>query len=209
MRRPLLLLLLAATLLTVAVVAVVLLDPRGDDGPGPAEDPFATTPLEDVDTLTLVVPRQGFCDRVDEREIEAALGAAADEMSGYENGDEVVLGEVTDVAHEYGCRWALDDGTEARAWVFAPPVDRDRARRLVREASRADGCSPVDGPAYGDPSLALRCSDGPATSTSYRGLFGDAWLTCELVAPTPSDSPEVLLARAGAWCGAVARGAAG
>ena len=49
---------------------------------------------------------------------------------------------------------------------------------------------------------------GPLAAASYRGLFGDAWLSCELVAPAPADGTGTFVERAGAWCGAVARGAA-
>ena len=207
--RPAILLLLAAGVLTaVAVVGVVVLDPFADEVPPEREQPFATTPLDGFDTLSLTVPRAGFCSDVDPREVEAALGAEPVGERGYDNGDEVQLADgVTDVAHEFGCVWSLDDGSEARAWVFAPPVDGDRAQRLTRETTRTEGCDPVDGPPYGAPSVALLCTDGPLTTASYRGLFGDAWLTCELVAPAPSGGTEAFVEKAGAWCVAVARGA--
>lgn len=211
MRRPLLLLVAALALTGLVVAAVVLARPPADEPPAPEkdDDAYATTPLDGFDTLLLTVPRADFCAGVDPREVTAALGAEPESESGYENGDEVTLADgVTDVAHEYGCTWSLTDGTEARAWLFAPPVDRGRARHLAREAGQADGCSPLGGPSYGAPSVALLCTDGPLTSVSYRGLFGDAWLTCELVAPTPPAGTEAFVDRTGAWCVGVARGAA-
>ncbi|MEG3093508.1 hypothetical protein U1703_18875, partial [Sphingomonas sp. PB1R3] len=56
---------------------------------------------------------------------------------------------------------------------------------------------------YGVPSLALACVDGGTRVLSYRGLFGDAWLTCQLTAP------ETVAAaahedRTGRWCVSVA-----
>lgn len=206
MRRPILLLFAAVALSIVAVVVVVAVDPFGEQPTPTKEAPFTTTPLEEVDTTTITVVRAGFCAGVDPREVNAALGAEPDDERGYGNGDEVTLDDgVTDVSHEFGCVWSLADGTEARAWVFAPPVDRDRARRLAREASKAEGCRAVDGPAYGDPTVALLCTDGSLSAASYRGLFGDAWLTCELVAP--DDGAEGVVERTGAWCVAVARAA--
>ena len=37
---------------------------------------------------------------------------------------------------------------------------------------------------------------------SYRGLFGDAWLTCELATPV-AVAPAALEERAGRWCAQV------
>ena len=158
---------------------------------------------------TLTVPRAGFCDGVDAREVTAALGEEAADVRGYENGDEVTLADgITDVAHEFGCVWSAADGSEARAWVFAPPVDADRAQDMVRDAGRAAGCQSSPTPAYGAPSVGLTCTGQGGTRASYRGLFGDAWLTCELTSPDPAVDPAELRERAGAWCVGVARGAA-
>lgn len=210
MRRPILLL-LAASVVSVTIVAlVVVLDPSGGE-PDPARDEtFATTPLRDLDTTGLAVARAGFCAAVDPREVSAALGGDATSSSGYDNGDEVGLPDgSTDVAHEFGCSWSLDDGSEARAWVFAPPVDGERAARLLAEARRS-GCAVLgEEPAYGEPSIALLCHDeAPLTFVSYRGLFGDAWVTCEL-GEEPREAIDAFVARVGAWCGAVARAASG
>lgn len=171
--------------------------------------PFSTTPLESFDTTALTVARTGFCDDVDPRQVEAALGGEPADAAAYDNGDEVELADgVTDVAHEFGCTWTGDDGAEARAWVFAPPVSEERARRLLRDAERSKDCDASPTPAYGAPSVGLVCGQPNGTRASYRGLFGDAWLTCELTDPelragTEADAAD-LRERTGAWCVGVA-----
>ena len=180
----------------------------GEDG-SPDSPAFSTTPLESFDTTTLAVARAGFCDDVDPRQVEAALGGEPADASAYDNGDEVTLADgVSDVAHEFGCTWTTEDGGEARAWVFAPPVDGERAAGLIKEASRS-GCAELSAePAFGAPTVALLCHDeAPLTFVSYRGLFGDAWLTCEL-GEEPREAIDAFVERAGAWCVAVARAAA-
>jgi hypothetical protein len=206
-RRPILLL-IAAVLTVVVVGGVVLaLDPFTDEPAPDREKPYATTPLEGFETTTLTVPRAAFCGAVDEREVTAALGDGG-ELRGYENGDEVALADgLTDVAHEFGCVWSAADGSEARAWVFAPPVDAERAREMVDEARRTKGCESSPTPSYGSPSVGLICTGVGGTRASYRGLFGDAWLTCELTSPDPAADTVELRARTGAWCVGVAKGA--
>lgn len=211
MRRPILLLMAAVLVSAVAVVVVVATDPFGDEPAKQAEAPFTTTPLDQVDTRSLTVARASFCADVDPREAVAALGSEPVEVTGYDNGDEVTLADgLDDVAHEFGCQWQAADQSAARAWVFAPPVDRDRAERLVREAGRTQECESSATPAFGSPSVGLVCATDGGGTASYRGLFGDAWLTCELyLTPANGDvSPADLMDRTGAWCSAVARGAA-
>ncbi len=189
----------------------------GDDS-GPAA-PAATvgtdegTPLTDVDTTSLVVRRAPFCDLVDRAAVARALGVEDEEVpdvAAYGNGERTQLtDEVKDVAHEYGCTWAVGD-SEARAWVFAPPVTRKRAAALTAGPRRGHGCSRTSGsavyPAYGKPSLGLTCRLDGAFEVSYRGLFGDAWLTCTLTLPAGDEAD--LGDRAGRWCAAVAEAAA-
>ena len=102
-------------------------------------------------------------------------------MQSYDNGDVVTLADgVDDVAHEFGCLWQASDQSAARAWVFAPPVDAERAKRLVREAGREQGCETSPTPPFGSPSVGVVCRSEAGGRASYQGLFGDAWLTCEL-----------------------------
>ena len=115
-----------------------------------------------------------------------------------------------DVAHEFGCTWRRTDGSTARAWVFTPPVTAGRARALARTTASTPGCSEVaDAPAFGRPSAAVVCRADGTLEASYRGLFGDAWLSCALAAPvSPADRAD-LVDRAGRWCVAVATAASG
>lgn len=214
--RRLVLVAAAAVLITTAGVAggTLLLDGDGGEPTTAGPPAYAPTPLEGFDTTVLTIPRASFCEGVDPREVEAALGGEPVEAQSYRSGDVVSLpGDAgdgsTDVAHEFGCVWTGPDGAEARAWVFAPPVDAKRARRLVREAGRQPGCQASPAPAYGSPSVGLLCTGEPETRASHQGLFGDAWLACELSAADPEVTGAELARRAGAWCVGVALGASG
>ena len=94
--------------------------------------------------------------------------------------------------------------TMAQAWVFAPPVDAAGAQRLVKAAGKATGCEAGTGPAFGAPTLALTCTKDGVVRASYRGLFGDAWLVCEVARPAGADWDVV--DRAGRWCVGVRAG---
>ena len=196
-----------ATLAVVATLLVALLGAgcsgSADSGPEPTAAPSEAvdegTPLADVDTTSLVVARAPFCDAVDPAAVARALGEEPAEGSAYRSGQRIKLSDdVADVVHEFGCRWTAGDGV-AEAWVFVPPVTRERAADLVRT-----GCRGVQDPAFGEPSTICRTqADGVATYT-FRGLFGDAWLTCRLVVGA---GQEETLDRADRWCAAVAAGA--
>lgn len=201
---------MALVLVAAGVVgAVVLLG--GDDAPQQPAAPAtpASTPLEDYDTLAVAVAREPFCDDVADAALDEALGAEPTGVRTWDDGEQVRLPEGgRDVAHEFGCRWAVE-GTVASAWVFAPPVTRRQAAELGRQAAVQDGCRAMQGARpFGLPTLAAFCSDegrrgGEAlTEASYRGLFGDAWLTCTLAVPGASPD-EALAERAGRWCVAV------
>ena len=209
----------AATVATAA--CMVGLGSCTDDGePAPTSSPSETsTPLAEFATEALVVRRESICadagrdavdaGAVDPGAVEEALEGEPEASSSYDNGEPARLTEgVTDVAHEFGCVWRRADGTSARAWVFAPPVTVDRARLLVRGALTAPGCSPVpDAPAFGRPSVAVLCRGDGALEVSYRGLFGDAWLSCALEVPARGLDRAALLDGAGRWCVAVATAA--
>jgi hypothetical protein len=197
-----------ATLAVVATLLIALLGAgcsgSADSGPEPTAAPSEAvddgTPLADVDTTGLVVARAPFCDAVDPAAVARALGEEPAEGAAYRSGERIKLSDdVADVVHEFGCRWTAGDGV-AEAWVFVPPITRERAADLVRT-----GCRGVQDPAFGEPSTICRNQgDGVATST-FRGLFGDAWLTCRLV--VGADEAETR-DRADRWCAAVATGAA-
>lgn len=196
----------------MATAAVIGVGMATDDEPHvaaqrrPAE--VRSTPLEDIDTSTLVVRRAAFCDGVPSEAVAAALDAEPDDKeTAYGNGERAHLdGRVKDVAHEFGCSWTARAG-RARAWVFAPPVTKGLARGLVDEASSPDGCETLtDAPRFGRPTAALACADSGALAVSYRGLFGDAWLSCSVSGHGARDD---LIDRAGRWCVAVAQAASG
>lgn len=197
--------LLAALVATAASVAagVVLVGPAEREAAPPEVAPSLT--LADLDTTTLAATRAGFCGSVAPEHVVEALGAEPADATSYDNGEQVPLvGDLTDVAHEFGCTWTAADGGRARGWVFAPPVTADRAARLVRVAPRGEGCRRLPGAAsYGVPSVAVVCPVDGGREVSYRGLFGDAWLSCALSAPATTPREE-LLARADRWCATVA-----
>jgi len=166
------------------------------------------TSLEDVDTTALAVPRAPFCELVDPAAVTVALGEEAADASTYRSGQRAkITTDVTDVVHEFGCSWNAGDSV-AEAWVFAPPVTRERANRLVTLTRERAGCSEAAGAAaYGDPTVATSCRADTGIEVTYRGLFGDAWLACALT--SPGGQQEELLDGAGRWCAAVATAAAG
>lgn len=216
MSRPVTLLLVAVGLtLGVVLGGVLVRDPVTSGLAPPVEvEPVA---LAELDTTTLALPRAELCTRVPTDAVTAALGGEPTRVVAYGNGDTAVLtAQVRDVSHEFGCTFARGPRT-VRAWLFAPPVTVRTAERLADDAARARGCRRVVGAAaFGAPSVALRCPLDPAAARerpgqslfewSYRGLFGDAWLTCTLLARGDDASAGE---RADRWCAAVVQVAAG
>ena len=207
MRRPVVLAATAAVATVAAVVGGVLaLGGSEEDTTAPEEAPFTTTPLSGYDTTSAVVTRGPFCDAIDDRQVDAVLGSVPDALT-WANGDQVDVGTGEDVVHEFGCSYAVQDVGEARAWVFAPPVGADEAERFVTTAGKGPGCVAADGPPFGSPTLALTCTSADGVQrASYRGLFGDAWVVCEVVRPAGAtwDTADV----AGRWCVGVLQAAA-
>jgi hypothetical protein len=203
--------LLLATAVTVLSVGAGVAVMRVDDGSG-AEPAATSTPLTSYDTSRVTILRTGFCDRVADEAVTSALGSEPEDAEAYGNGDRVRLASrVRDRAHEHGCSWTAD-GATAAAWVFAPPVTRATAGKLLRQARAERGCEPVpDAPAYGDPSAGLVCAMQGSVEVSFRGLFGDAWLVCSLTSDDVSagQSRTSAIERAGRWCVAVAEAARG
>ena len=164
------------------------------------------TPLIDYDSRTVTIQRSPFCDLVAPEAVQRALGAPATEALEYANGESAaVTKRVTDIAHEYGCSWSIA-GVSARAWVFAPPVTRGQARELVSDAAGDEKCSVLQATAdFGAPSVGVLCRTAEGMRTSYRGLFGDAWLACSLSGPFERDQA---IERTGEFCVAAAQAAA-
>lgn len=181
----------------------------GSDDPAPEATP-TSTPLGEVDTTAVSVVRGEFCPRVPPAAVTEALGGEAARSRTWANGDKVRLSPgVRDVVHEYGCSWSLA-GTEVRAWVFAPPVAAAQATALRQEAAAGEGCAAdTAAPRFGQPSVAVRCTTGRQATTTFHGLFGDAWLSCSLRTPVAQGSAEDQLDRAGRWCAAVLAATAG
>lgn len=183
------------------------------DAPDPAPASARSTPLGEVATETVTVARDDFCARVAPAAVEEALGAAPADADAWANGERTALAPgLTDVAHEYGCRWAAD-GTTVRAWVFAPPVTAGQAEGLRRAATRTKGCDPVaDAPRFGSRGVAVRCAGGTGGTdvvTAFHGLFGDAWLSCSVeTSGSAPEPPAEALDRAGRWCATVLQAAA-
>ena len=191
--------------LALVVVGILVLGGGDDDSEVAGPAPFRTTPLVQLDSDRVTVARAPLCEGIDERQVSAALGGAPESTRSWTNGDPVPVGEgVEDVGHEFGCEYVGADGTLARAWVFAPPVTRGQAHALARKAARTPDCAAGDGPAFGHPTLALTCpvADG-GMRASYRGLFGDAWVVCEVTRPAGADWD--VTDRAGRWCAGVAQ----
>ncbi|GAB4012037.1 hypothetical protein [Nocardioides ultimimeridianus] len=162
---------------------------------------YTSKALGDLDTTTMTIARGAFCDRLPAAAVTAALGRAATYADSYGDGDRrAVPGGGTDLLHEYGCVFR-GGGAEARAWVFAPPIGGARAKLLVARHTR--DCRVVQGaPEFGQPSVATRCGT-KVTTVTFRGLFGDAWLSCSLAGSGTADLAD----RTDRWCAAVAQAA--
>lgn len=192
-----------SALLTVVPVGIGV-GVAGDRTPAPEVAAYQGTDLADFDTTTAVVQRAPFCELVADEAVTEALGGDG-ELTAWGNGEQAGAVPDGDVAHEYGCSYT-GSGSEARAWVFAPPVTRTRAQALAK-AAPPQGCTATAGaPSFGTPSLATTCTSGEKRTVSWRGLFGDAWLTCTLTQGVATPEADQV-ARAGRWCVAVAQAA--
>lgn len=195
--------LLAAAATAVAVIiGIVVVNVASDSGESepPPPPPFTTTPLEEFDTSDLAVARGPFCDRLDPREIEAAVGGAPTATATWTNGDTIELGEDgPDVVHEFGCEYTGAEGTVARAWVFAAPIDPQKAGQLVQAATADPECQQAAGaPPLGAPSVALTCTGNDSVTASHRGLLDDSWVVCEIT--RPSGALWDVADRVSRWC---------
>lgn len=191
----------ARVVVPALAVAALVAGCGGTEQVAPEPEP---TPIAELETAGMQVPRIDFCALVPQGAVTAALDGEAASDSAYGNGDEAeVRGAGTDVVHEVGCTWTGPDGATARAWVFAPPVTPAFVRTVVLPGSRAPGCRIVDGPDFGRPSLTQECRlAGDEQRVRHAGLFGRTWLSCEVAAAGAEVAD--LRTRAGQWCVAVA-----
>lgn len=166
--------------------------------PAPTAASAPPTPIAKLNTAAMTLARVEFCSRVPSRAVEDALGSAKWRPATYRNGDRTGISGLTDTVAEDGCAWAAASGAAlARAWVFAPPVDRRLARAVVSEARHHDGCRLVAGPDFGSPSLTQLCRDDEGVRVRHAGLFGTTWLSCEV---SDTASARAVRKRADAWC---------
>lgn len=175
--------LVVALLVAAASAAAAFVWLRPADTSTPAAPPTPSpTALRDVDLTKLPISRAPFCDLVKDRELTTALGGKVSRTAHYDNGERAALAPgVTDISHEYNCSFYAADGTLARAWVFAAPTGSGQAHSLVHTAEQEQGCRTVhDAPAFGRPSTATVCHRSAGTEVTMRGLFGDAWFSCQL-----------------------------
>ena len=196
---------LVGTLVGTLLVSGCTQDKAAAPEPEPSTD--VGTPLADVSTQRLAVARQPFCDRLDDAAVERALDGPVRRERAYVSGEKTrVTDEVTEVVHEHGCVFHGPAGASVRAWVFAPPVTRGLAADLVAAARATKACRADEtAPAFGRPWVALRCRGSDGLSVSWRGLFGDAWLVCEVTARGEDD--DAVADRASRWCAEVVRAA--
>lgn len=198
-----------ARLLPVVLVGALLLGGCSDDPAPERPVEVVDTSIADFDGTTVTVPRTPFCELYADAAVAAAVGEV-EATRHHGNGEEVP--GVGDLGHEHGCSFVGEDRVVASAWVFVPPVTVGQAKELVRDARSTQGCRAVSGHRFGSPALGLVCRGDTVATASYRGLFGDAWLTCEIQTPeyaTARLSEERLLEAAGDWCVQSATAAAG
>jgi hypothetical protein len=174
--------------------------------PTPTPSP-TPTPLASLDLSGLPIQRAPFCDELDQGDVEDALGGPVSGTAHYDSGDRVALAAgLTDVSHEFGCTFDAATGAQARAWVFAEPVTVPVGRSIIAETRSGTGCTVVGkAPTFGTPSVGTLCRTGkPAGQVvTLRGLFGDAWLSCQLSTPGATGADQTVQ-RAEQWCVRVA-----
>lgn len=198
---PLLLALVAVVALAVTGAAL-LFGPAADapvaDDPGQRPSPGPST--AELDLSNLPMTRTLTCDAVEDSALATALGGAASSRESYVSGDRVEIAPgVTDTAHENLCGFA-SAGARARVWVFAAPVRTPQARRLVRDVRSTPRCTfPAAAAGFGTPGLTSVCTRGDDEVVTLRGLFGDAWLSCEL-SVSGETGPDAVRTRANRWC---------
>jgi hypothetical protein len=197
----------ASTVLGLALAGCTSGSDRSPAGPSP--DARATSAGE-TDLTGLEIPRGPFCDLVDRRAVEDALGGPVTDTVHYGNGERVeITPGYSDISHEYNCTYLGAEQASARVWLFAPPVLEPQARALVREARREPGCRFPSSVTFGTPGLTAAClvrprtkQERPVVRVRMQGLFGTAWLTCELTLPREGPqggrAPAVEAARE--WC---------
>jgi hypothetical protein len=205
---------LVATVTTAFLVAGCTAPTASREPSSTPASPSAPTAAQRPDLTGLSVPRAALCEALPEDAVTEALDGPVADTAHYLNGDEFeVRPGYVDVAHEYGCVYTGADGTTAKVWVFARPVQRHEARMLVRRARQRRDCAFPQALTFGRPGLTSVCEISAAKGTPrlvrarFEGLFGDSWVGCEV--SEPMDRPgsaggahprRDVLQRADAWC---------
>lgn len=171
--------------------------------PPPAAPP---TPIGRLNTSSLNIPRIDFCTLLPRSAVKAAVGSKDWKLAAYGNGDKApVTPTHADIAAEHLCVWQASAGTaaqtEARAWLFARPVDPRLARTVVRGEKRR-GCTTPIAASFGSPTVTQECAIDGGTRVRHEGLFGDTWLGCEVTGA--AGQMHQTRRRADAWCVEVA-----
>ena len=197
----------------VLVVAVVLVlaglvayaglvnRPSGDESGSTPTTP-TPTPLGSMDLSALPITRGPLCAGIAAADVRHALGGAVTGTAHYDSGQRVTLAPgLRDVSHEYDCTYR-GAGAEARVWVFAQPVDPTAARGLAAAARAERNCRVVaDGPTFGTPGVTTTCrASGSRRTVTLRGLFGDAWVSCQLTTPAAVVPATTAVRRTEQWC---------
>lgn len=180
-----------------ALLLALALSGCGHAPSSPAAAP--PTPIAQLNGAAMSVPRIDFCSLVPAIAVTHALDTSSWTEAGYGNGNRTkVTTKRADVVAEHGCAWQAKTGSaQARAWVFARPVDRAFGELAVRDERRQPGCRLTRGPGFGSPTLSQRCELAGVTRIRRAGLFGSSWLTCEVTDVAPK---RQLSNRADAWC---------
>ncbi len=200
------------TLLAVPVLLLTAACTGSGDTPEPVPPTPSEVPLAQVDLAGLRPARAPFCDGLDAAAVSEVLGGRPRSTDAYRSGDtRRVAPGVRDVVHEDGCTFTRGS-TEAAAWVFAAPATRREARTWVADRAATQGCRATGEVSFGSPGSVLACA-GTARGRTVRrislaGLFGDAWLTCEVTRPR-DESTRSTLEAAQRWCAGVVTAAAG
>lgn len=179
-----------------ALVAVGLISGCSSQGKAPAA--AHPTPIAQLHTAAMTIPRVEFCSNVPTRAIADALGTTSSRLAAYRAGDRTAVAGATEQVAENGCAWLASSGPAlARAWVFASPADATMARDAIQDARSTPGCHLVASPPFGAPSLTQVCDARGTLRVRHAGLFGTSWLTCELSDTGPL---AAVRERADAWC---------
>jgi hypothetical protein len=194
----------AAAVLTGALAMCLAVTGCASEEPAKTAPTPAPTPISGLNTAAMRVPRIEFCSAVPDEAVADALGGKPDTKTAYGNGDkEKLAGAGEDVLHEIGCSWSTDEGSAARAWVFARPVDALFAKRVIASTAEPPGCRVASEPAFGRPTVTQVCRRaGGDQRVRHAGLFGQTWLSCEVSAPA-ADATGIR-DRADEWCVQVA-----